>query len=431
MAVAETLTTGLTAAMKTYYKDTFLAKFEEKLVASKMGQAQPVPLNGGKTVDWFRYHPLAKVTAAGSEGDVGAYTYKSFKGHAIQATLETWFDQARFSELFYLTARDSKLSQAVALVGVQAGESIERETIKVLAERCIYPLHGGAITSAGVTSLTFLAEDIAVQSATAASATTIFRLSDSTMGFTTAKRKTNSLKGGWLCVSRGAGYGHVSRITAYSSVFAAAGHSLTLSVAAPEAIVSQGNTIATKVTVASPMAATALLTSAHKMTTPLVQKAEEILFKNGAQAYEDGTYAGMIHPVVYRQLLADPMFQRAMQTGPQFGSAGMRMNEIGAWGKVRFYRMTTAARYAVTSATYTSFSETVGNAYVTFICGRDAYGVVQLEGRGEPELNIKIGNPNDGNTENPNNLYGTAGWKLYWKVVPLNGNFNVGIFTYA
>lgn len=432
MAQAESLTstTGLSPIMTTYYKETFLSHFEEKLVASKMGQAQPVPLNKGKTVDWFRYHALAKVTAQGSEGDVGAYTYKSLQGFNVTGTLETWYDQIRFAELLYLTARDPKLTQGIQLLGQQAGESIERETIKVVAERNIFPIHGGAVTSAGVQSATFISEDIAVQSFMSS---TVFRLSDSTIAFLAGtKRKTNSLKGSWLCISKGAGYGHCSRITAYSSVFASAGHSVTLSVATPESVQSQGSTKnPTKVTIAGPMMGAALLTSSHKMTTPLIQKAEEILFKNGAEPYEDGYYAGLVHPAVYRQLLADPMFQRAMQNGADgFGTEGMRMNEIGIWGKVRFYRMTTAARYAVTSATYTSFSETVGNAYLTFICGRNGWGTIQLEGRGEPELSIKIPNPNDNNTENVNNLFGVAGWKLYWKAMPLNANFVVGIFTY-
>ena len=163
------------------------------------------------------------------------------------------------------------------------------------------------------------------------------------------------------------------------------------------------------------------------LTTEILQKAEEILFKNGAMPFDDGNFVCAIHPVVYRYLLTDSTWVAAMQNSKL---SGLENNDLGVWSRIKFVRMTTPARYASTHATANSFSSTAGNIYVTLVFGRDAYGVVALSGKGEPQLSIKIPSPNDGNTENPNNLYGTMGWKLYWKAKPLNANFMVGIMTY-
>jgi len=231
------------------------------------------------------------------------------------------------------------------------------------------------------------------------------------------------LNGGWICVSAGAGYGYCSRIADWVS----ANQELTLDDAPPEMLQSQGDGNPTKMTVCSPFGIA--MTSAAKLDTKVLQKAEEVLTKNGARTYPDGNYRAYIQPQPYRQLLADTDWVTSV-TRDQ-GSAGLRNNELGVWSKTRFMRGTTGARYATTAHTMNSFSETAGNVFVTLVMGLDSFGTLEIEGRGKPEMNIKIGNPNDNNTENVNNLYGRAGWKLYWKVIPLNANFCCGIFSYA
>jgi len=431
MAAAGTTTATLDEAMKTYYEGTFLAHFEEALVLQNMGQSVPVPLHSGKTVNWFRYHPFAKVTSAlTNEGETGSLTYKKFEGMNVEGTLVTWNDQFEFSELLYLTSRDPFLARGTELIGQQAGESIELETLKVLAEGNIWPIDARQVNTSGEDQVLFYSEGVVVSSvetASAAAAYIIHVAAVSTTGGMTISNVAISddvLNGGWVCVSKGASYGYSTRITDFVSD----NQALTLdALDLPEVMQMSTDNNPTQLTICSPF--TVAQTSAAKLDTKVLQKAEEVLFKNGAPAYEDGLYRAYIQPQIYRQLLADTDWVTSI-TRDQ-GSEGLRRNELGVWSKTKFMRGTTGARFATTAQTFNSYSETAGNVFLTLVCGRDSFGTIALEGRGSPEMNIKIPNPNDGNTENVNNLYGRAGWKLYWIVKPLNANFMCGIFSYA
>lgn len=423
-AATLTSTTGITAAQKTYYVDRFMTHFKEVLVADQFSQKQPIPAGEGKTVDFFRYHPLAKVTAAGSEGKSGDFTYTALQGMNITAALETWYgNPVQFSTLHYMTSRDKYLSKAVDLVAQQAAESCERNIIKTLCEKNIWPLPANAVNSAGVVSASNYNEDVA---ATSAVSTTVLRLQ--TASFTLAgKAKNDRFNGGWVCISRGKGYGHCSRISDYAS----ANLAMTLIDAIPETPQSAGNSYPTKLTIAAPFSAQASLTSSDKITTALLQKAAEVLWKNGAKPFDDGYYACLITPEVHRQLLSDSQWRATAQNAPSAADGGYQPSEIARWGQFKMYRMTTRARYATAAATFNSFSETTGRMYVTLCVGQDSFGTVALEGRGEPDLIIKMPKGDDGNTSNPLNTFGTIGWVKYWVVKPLNANFCVGIMSYV
>lgn len=429
MAAAETTTSStgtMSAAMKTYYIDRFLSHFKEITVLQGKGQAADIPIASGKTVDWWRYKPAALVTSAGTEGLLGSdATYKSFAGFNVTATLETWYDQFRFSELLQLTARDKRLEAAANLVAQQAAESIERETLRLLCETNIWPLPANAINSStGALNDSVYNEDVTIDSMVDKGNVL---LTDATLTITSNTLSDDILIGGWCCVSRGSAYGFCSRISDYDS----ASRELTLSDSAPEAFQSKGYTYPTYCTITSPYLLAEPLASGDVMTTEILQKAEEILFKNGATPFDDGNFICAIHPINYRYLLNDTTFVAGMQNSRL---EGLQNNDMGIWSRCRFMRMTTPARYAIPGSeppTKSAFSSTAGRIYTTLVFGKDAYGVVALSGHGEPQLKIAIPNANDNNTENPNSLYGTMGWKLYWKVQALNANFMVGIFTYV
>jgi len=431
MAAAGTTTATLSEAMKIFYKDTFLAHFEEGLVLQGLGQSVPIPLHSGKQVNFFRYHPFAKVTSAlTNEGETGSLTYKKFEGMNVTGTIVTWNDQFEFSELLYLTSRDPFLARGTELVAQQAAESIERETLRVLSEGNIWPIDARQVNTSGEDQVFFYSEGVQVSSVetTSAAAAYIIHVNavSSTGGMTISNVSLSAdvLNGGWVCVSKGAAYGYSTRITDFVST----NQELTLdALDIPEVMQQTSDNNPTKLTICNPFGVA--MTSAAKLDTKVLQKAEEVLFKNGAPTYEDGNYRAYIQPEIYRQLLADTDWVTSV-TRDQ-GSEGLRKNELGVWSRTRFMRGTTGARYATTAQTFNSYSETTGNVFLTLVSGRDSYGVVGLDGRGAPEMNIKIPGPNDGNTENVNNLYGRMGWKLYWIVKPLNANFMCGIFSYA
>lgn len=420
MAQAGTLTNNLTAAQKTKYQKDFLSHFKEKLLIRNFGQTSSIAHAEGATVDWFRYRPLAKVTAAASEG-LTSFTYKSLSGMAITATVEEWGDQVSFSMLHWATSRDRHLAKGTENVATQAAESLERETYFQLMRTGILPLHPRAVNTSGQVSASWLAQNVKLVSATS---TTVVRLSDSMMGLS-GKAVNDAFNGGWMAVQGGANYGFASRIADYAS----ANRVLTLSTAAGEAYQSAGNSYPSEVTLVSPFRT--VLANTDTIHTALISKAVSILRKGGAQPFEDGYYAGIMTTEIEDQLMGTAAWRETAYRASFDRANGLVPAEITVWGGVKWHRATYTARFVTTAKTMNAFSQTAGNVFTTLIMGRDAFGIPAIEGMGEPQMSIKIPTPNDNNTSNPRNTFGTIGWTAWWKVKPLNANFCVAIFSYA
>lgn len=61
MNVQTTLSAGLSDEMKTFYSDYLIDNAEAKLVHDQFAQKHPIPKNGGKTIEFRKYSPLALV----------------------------------------------------------------------------------------------------------------------------------------------------------------------------------------------------------------------------------------------------------------------------------------------------------------------------------------------------------------------------------
>ena len=59
-----TTDSGLTKEMKTFYDKALIRLAEPELVHDQFGQKRPIPQNGGKTIEFRKYTPLAKQTTA-------------------------------------------------------------------------------------------------------------------------------------------------------------------------------------------------------------------------------------------------------------------------------------------------------------------------------------------------------------------------------
>ena len=55
---------SLSAEMKTFYDMTLIDEAGPRLVHDQFGQKRPIPKNGGKTIEFRKFTPLAKVTGA-------------------------------------------------------------------------------------------------------------------------------------------------------------------------------------------------------------------------------------------------------------------------------------------------------------------------------------------------------------------------------
>jgi len=421
---ASTLTTNITPAQKTKYLDQFLSHYKEVTVAEQFGQKVNLAHGEGKTVDWFRYHPLAKVTSAGSEGAKG-FTYKALLGMNITATLVEWYDQVDFSMLHWATSRDRHLAAGVATVAQQASESIDREIIHQIVEHGIWPLPANAVNSLGVLDADKYAEGVKCDVITS---TTAVSLDETTFGTNQLSANSESLDGGWACISKGRGYGHCSRIASFEST----SNQMVLTNAAPETMMSAGDTTPTEFTLMAPFFASTALTSAHTISTECLNKAVEILRKNGAKKFANGRYACLITPEVHRQLLSDKRWRETAIHSPQIADGGHKNGMVATWADLDFFIHTSRPKYASTLGTVNSMSEGGTGRYMFTLCmGMDAFGVVGLEGMSAPRLSFKIPQPDDGNTSNPNNTYGTIGWYRAWITKPLNANFCVGLLSYV
>lgn len=113
----------LSPEMKTFYDKALLYAAQAQLVHHQFGQKRPIPKNGGKTIEFRKFTPLAKaltpltegVTPAGNQLDVTAIT----------ATVSQYGDFIALSDVLELTAIDNVLLETTRLLGDQAGLTMD------------------------------------------------------------------------------------------------------------------------------------------------------------------------------------------------------------------------------------------------------------------------------------------------------------------
>lgn len=120
----------LSAEMKTYYSKYLIANAKPKLYHDQFGQKHPIPKNGGKTIEFRKYSPLAKALTPLTEGVTP--TGKKLNVTKIESTIKQYGDYIELSDMLILTAIDNNMLQATELLGAQAGatsDTITREVI--------------------------------------------------------------------------------------------------------------------------------------------------------------------------------------------------------------------------------------------------------------------------------------------------------------
>mgnify|MGYP006365887073 CR=1 FL=1 len=106
---------SLNAEMKTFYDMRLIDEAGPALVHDQFGQKRPIPKNGGKTIEFRKFTPLAKVTGNLTEGvtpsgdklDVTAKT----------STVKQYGNFIVMSDVLELTALDNVLLETVKLMG--------------------------------------------------------------------------------------------------------------------------------------------------------------------------------------------------------------------------------------------------------------------------------------------------------------------------
>ena len=125
-----TASSDLSVEMKTFYSDYLIDNAKPLLVHDQFGQKHPIPKNGGKTIEFRKYSPFAKALTPITEGVTP-------DGHKLNvtnltATVAQYGDYVELSDVLLLTAIDNNLTEATALCGNQAGETLDTVTREVL-----------------------------------------------------------------------------------------------------------------------------------------------------------------------------------------------------------------------------------------------------------------------------------------------------------
>ena len=128
--VQTTLLDGLTPEMKTFYDMTLIDEASANLVHDQFGQKRPIPKNGGKTIEFRKFAPLAKALTPLTEGVTP--DGKSLTVTAITATVAQYGDYITQSDVLELTSLDNTILEATKLLGRQAGATLDTVVRNVL-----------------------------------------------------------------------------------------------------------------------------------------------------------------------------------------------------------------------------------------------------------------------------------------------------------
>ncbi|MDD6644269.1 MAG: N4-gp56 family major capsid protein [Faecousia sp.] len=129
-ATQTTTQDSLSAEMKTFYDMTLIDEASANLVHDQFGQKRPIPKNGGKTIEFRKFSPLAKATTPLTEGVTPSGN--SLTVTNITATVQQYGDFIVQSDVLELTALDNTILEATKLLGRQAGATLDTVVRNVL-----------------------------------------------------------------------------------------------------------------------------------------------------------------------------------------------------------------------------------------------------------------------------------------------------------
>lgn len=145
-------------------------------------------------------------------------------------------------------------------------------------------------------------------------------------------------------------------------------------------------------------ASAAAIAASKVVNSEEIKKAVRTLRNNNAEPLEGGYYIGFCDPSVAYDLQNDSLWQDISKYN---GAENIMKGEIGRIHGVRFILTTMCPTDATTA--------TAGTLHKTLIVGKDAYGVVDVNGSSKPEIIIKP--TGSAGTEDPLNQRASVGWK--------------------
>lgn len=118
-----TLDSGLSVENKIHYDKTLIDEAQAELVHAQFGQKRPIPRNGGKTIEFRKFAPLAKALTPLTEGVTP--DGKKLDVSNITAEVSQYGDYVVLSDVLDLTAIDPVVVEATKIIGRQAGLTLD------------------------------------------------------------------------------------------------------------------------------------------------------------------------------------------------------------------------------------------------------------------------------------------------------------------
>jgi len=397
--MADTSTSTLTQLMKTYYDRKLLEFAKPVMVADKLADhSRDIPQKEGKTVNFTRYIPLAKITAATTEGaNPDAVEMEAFE---FEKTTAKYSNTIQLNDTLKLTAYDDVTEAAVMLCGVNMGESINYQ-YRLAMSLGLYPLR--------VDNSSTYAKNAAVTASTSTTVVTAALLTEA----------DHFWVNGLLIWTSGQNKGSAHEVTA----FTAAADTVTFTPALKDKA-DVGDTF--RIVVTTGLAATNVVTGSA------VERAVAILKHYKAPKYDGKFYVGIMSPFVVYDFMQDSAWVNAQHyASPE----AIKNGELGKWGGVRWYEDTEAFTTLITDGTANNSSDrgfkkysTSGTINQTPIFGKHCIAGTRISGV-KDKLIIKVSGPQD--TSNATNAFSLVSWKAYFVAVVLNGLFGVQILSGA
>ena len=123
-------TNDLSAEMKTFYDMTLIDMAQANLVHDQFAQKRPIPKNGGKTIEFRKFAPLAKALTPLTEGVTPDGDTLNVTSQT--ATVSQYGNYIVQSDILELTALDNTILEATKLLGRQAGLTLDTVTRNVM-----------------------------------------------------------------------------------------------------------------------------------------------------------------------------------------------------------------------------------------------------------------------------------------------------------
>ena len=121
---------NLSAEVKDFYSKYLIQLADAKLVHDQFGQKRPIPAGNGKTIEFRKFNPLAKITNALVEGVTP-------EGQALDvtkltATVSQYGGFVRLTDILDLVSIDDVKTETTRLIGSQAGRSLDTVVREIL-----------------------------------------------------------------------------------------------------------------------------------------------------------------------------------------------------------------------------------------------------------------------------------------------------------